>query len=111
MTFCTSSLGPAPPGATTNSDSGVTDLGKPLAALQAMAEVGMPLLVHGEVRRWGGCMQGRGRAVHAGAFFQAMWCAYVFGGEPPAGAQLKVLFGKAAPHWPRGLDEARCLLG
>ncbi|MGH8369944.1 MAG: dihydroorotase [Gammaproteobacteria bacterium] len=38
-----------PAGATTNSDSGVTDIGKPWAALQTMAEVGLPLLVHGEV--------------------------------------------------------------
>eukprot|EP00198_Chlamydomonas_reinhardtii_P010152 XP_001699489.1 dihydroorotase [Chlamydomonas reinhardtii] len=38
-----------PAGATTNSDSGVTDLNKPLAALKAMAEAGVLLLVHGEV--------------------------------------------------------------
>ena len=38
-----------PAGATTNSDSGVTHIYKPEAALRAMAEVGMPLLVHGEV--------------------------------------------------------------
>jgi dihydroorotase len=38
-----------PAGATTNSDSGVTDIGKPWAALETMAEVGLPLLVHGEV--------------------------------------------------------------
>lgn len=38
-----------PAGATTNSDSGVTDLLKCDAALQAMQEVGMPLLVHAEV--------------------------------------------------------------
>ncbi|HEX5339967.1 MAG TPA: amidohydrolase family protein, partial [Gammaproteobacteria bacterium] len=38
-----------PAGATTNADSGVTDIGKPWAALQTMAEVGLPLLVHGEV--------------------------------------------------------------
>jgi dihydroorotase len=38
-----------PAGATTNSDSGVTDIGKCLPALEAMAETGMPLLVHGEV--------------------------------------------------------------
>ncbi len=38
-----------PAGATTNSDSGVTHIYKPEAALKAMAEVGMPLLVHGEV--------------------------------------------------------------
>ncbi|MDO8301579.1 dihydroorotase [Lacisediminimonas sp.] len=38
-----------PAGATTNSDAGVSDLGKCVAALEAMQEVGMPLLVHGEV--------------------------------------------------------------
>jgi len=38
-----------PAGATTNSDSGVTDIAKCHAALEAMAEHGMPLLVHGEV--------------------------------------------------------------
>jgi dihydroorotase len=38
-----------PAGATTHSDSGVTDIGRCAAALDAMAEVGMPLLVHGEV--------------------------------------------------------------
>lgn len=38
-----------PAGATTNSDSGVTDIGKCAAVLEAMQEVGMPLLVHGEV--------------------------------------------------------------
>ncbi len=38
-----------PAGATTNSDSGVTDLTKVAPALNAMAESGMPLLVHGEV--------------------------------------------------------------
>ncbi|GIL74406.1 hypothetical protein Vretimale_2052 [Volvox reticuliferus] len=38
-----------PAGATTNSDSGVTDLTKPMAALKAMAEAGVLLLVHGEV--------------------------------------------------------------
>jgi dihydroorotase len=38
-----------PAGATTNSDSGVTDLRKPRAALEAMQAVGLPLLVHGEV--------------------------------------------------------------
>jgi len=38
-----------PAGATTNSDSGVTDIAKCHAALAAMEEVGMPLLVHGEV--------------------------------------------------------------
>ena len=38
-----------PAGATTNSDSGVTALEKIYPALEAMAEGGMPLLVHGEV--------------------------------------------------------------
>tara|TARA_R110001592_G_scaffold53784_4_gene164886 strand:+ start:13320 stop:14369 length:1050 start_codon:yes stop_codon:yes gene_type:complete len=38
-----------PAGATTNSQSGVTALEKIFPALEAMAEVGMPLLVHGEV--------------------------------------------------------------
>ncbi|WKE64636.1 dihydroorotase [Gallaecimonas kandeliae] len=38
-----------PAGATTNSDSGVTDLGKLDAVCAALAEQGMPLLVHGEV--------------------------------------------------------------
>jgi dihydroorotase len=38
-----------PAGATTNSDSGVTDIAKPRAALAAMQKVGLPLLVHGEV--------------------------------------------------------------
>ena len=38
-----------PAGATTNSASGVTDLAKVTAALQAMAHHGMPLCVHGEV--------------------------------------------------------------
>ncbi len=38
-----------PAGATTNSDSGVTDLAKCSPALEAMEEVGMPLLIHGEV--------------------------------------------------------------
>lgn len=38
-----------PAGATTNSDSGVTDLANCKAALQAMQEVGVPLLTHGEV--------------------------------------------------------------
>ena len=40
-----------PAGATTNSDAGVTDLEKTLSALEAMAEAGMPLCVHGEVTR------------------------------------------------------------
>lgn len=38
-----------PAGATTNSDSGVTDLKNCAEALNAMQEVGMPLLIHGEV--------------------------------------------------------------
>ena len=38
-----------PAGATTNSDSGVTDIRKCIDALEAMVEVGMPLLIHGEV--------------------------------------------------------------
>jgi len=38
-----------PAGATTNSDSGVTDIDNTLATLERMAELGMPLLVHGEV--------------------------------------------------------------
>ena len=38
-----------PAGATTNSDSGVSDIRKCDAVLEAMAAVGMPLLVHGEV--------------------------------------------------------------
>jgi dihydroorotase len=38
-----------PAGATTNSDSGVTDVRKPRAALEAMQELGLPLQVHGEV--------------------------------------------------------------
>ncbi len=38
-----------PAGATTNSDSGVTDIKNIYSVLEAMQEVGMPLLVHGEV--------------------------------------------------------------
>lgn len=38
-----------PAGATTNSDAGVSDLSKCAATLDVMQEVGMPLLVHGEV--------------------------------------------------------------
>ncbi|MFY0988869.1 dihydroorotase [Halomonas sp. C05BenzN] len=38
-----------PAGATTNSDSGVTDLANCDAAVGAMARLGIPLLVHGEV--------------------------------------------------------------
>ena len=40
-----------PAGATTNSDSGVTCTDKIAQALQAMQEVGMPLLIHGEVTK------------------------------------------------------------
>nr|WP_322939155.1 dihydroorotase [Pseudomonas sp. s4] len=40
-----------PAGATTNSDSGVTSIDKIFPALEAMAEVGILLLVHGEVTR------------------------------------------------------------
>lgn len=38
-----------PAGATTNSDSGVTDINKTYAALEAMEATGLPLLLHGEV--------------------------------------------------------------
>ena len=38
-----------PAGATTNSDSGVTDVGRCAAALAEMEKRGLPLLVHGEV--------------------------------------------------------------
>ncbi|MBT7307798.1 MAG: dihydroorotase [Gammaproteobacteria bacterium] len=38
-----------PAGATTNSDSGVTDVSHIYPTLEAMAEAGIPLLVHGEV--------------------------------------------------------------
>jgi dihydroorotase len=38
-----------PAGATTNSDAGVTDIKKTYKTLEAMQEVGMPFLVHGEV--------------------------------------------------------------
>lgn len=38
-----------PAGATTNSDSGVTDISKCYPALEAMQTHGLPLLVHGEV--------------------------------------------------------------
>lgn len=38
-----------PAGATTNSDSGVTELTKAYRAIAAMEESGMPLLLHGEV--------------------------------------------------------------
>lgn len=38
-----------PAGATTNSDSGVRDIEKVRAVLDMMAEIGMPLCIHGEV--------------------------------------------------------------
>jgi len=38
-----------PAGATTNSDSGVTDVERCHGAIEALAEAGMPLLIHGEV--------------------------------------------------------------
>jgi dihydroorotase len=38
-----------PAGATTNAEHGVTDVRRSLLTLEAMAEIGMPLLVHGEV--------------------------------------------------------------
>ncbi len=38
-----------PAGATTNADAGVTDILRCQATLEAMAEAGLPLLVHGEV--------------------------------------------------------------
>lgn len=38
-----------PAGATTNSDSGVTNIARCYAVLETMQQVGMPLLVHGEV--------------------------------------------------------------
>ncbi|UCE32635.1 MAG: dihydroorotase [Burkholderiales bacterium] len=38
-----------PAGATTNSDSGVTDIARPRAALEAMQQADLPLLLHGEV--------------------------------------------------------------
>lgn len=38
-----------PAGATTHSDAGVTEVSRCAPALEAMAELGMPLLVHGEV--------------------------------------------------------------
>lgn len=40
-----------PAGATTNSDSGVTDIKKLLPTMEAMQELGMPLLIHGEVTK------------------------------------------------------------
>lgn len=38
-----------PAGATTNSDSGVRDVSRVIPVLERMAEIGLPLLVHGEV--------------------------------------------------------------
>ena len=38
-----------PAGATTNSESGVKDIKKVMPVLETMAEIGMPLLIHGEV--------------------------------------------------------------
>ena len=38
-----------PAGATTNSESGVKDIEKIMPVLETMAEIGMPLLIHGEV--------------------------------------------------------------
>jgi len=38
-----------PAGATTNSDSGVKDIKKIIPVLETMTEIGMPLLIHGEV--------------------------------------------------------------
>ena len=38
-----------PAGATTNSESGVKDIKKVMPTLEIMAEIGMPLLIHGEV--------------------------------------------------------------
>jgi len=38
-----------PAGATTNSESGVKDIKKIMSVLEIMAEIGMPLLIHGEV--------------------------------------------------------------
>ena len=40
-----------PAGATTNSDQGVTDISLTTPVLEKMTELGMPLLVHGEVTR------------------------------------------------------------
>ena len=37
-----------PAGATTHSDAGVTDIGKTYPVLEALQEIGLPLLVHGE---------------------------------------------------------------
>jgi len=40
-----------PAGATTNSDSGVRDISKVMPVFEAMAEIGLPLCVHGEQMR------------------------------------------------------------
>ncbi len=40
-----------PAGATTNSDSGVTNIDKLFGVFETMSEVGLPLLLHGEVTR------------------------------------------------------------
>ena len=40
-----------PAGATTNSDSGITSLERIYPALECMAELGLPLLLHGEITR------------------------------------------------------------
>lgn len=40
-----------PAGATTNSDAGVTDISRTYGTLEKMAELGIPLCVHGEVTR------------------------------------------------------------
>ncbi|MEF9995425.1 MAG: dihydroorotase, partial [Burkholderiaceae bacterium] len=42
-----------PAGATTNSDSGVTSLAKCAKAIEALQDVGMPMLMHGEITRFG----------------------------------------------------------
>ena len=38
-----------PAGATTNSDAGVTDIAKIMPVLEVMQDIGLPLLIHGEV--------------------------------------------------------------
>ncbi len=38
-----------PAGATTNSDSGVKDINKIMGLLETMSDIGMPLLIHGEI--------------------------------------------------------------
>tara|TARA_R100000900_G_scaffold29754_1_gene23816 strand:- start:212899 stop:213945 length:1047 start_codon:yes stop_codon:yes gene_type:complete len=42
-----------PAGATTNSDSGVTDVQKVYPCLERMSELGLPLLIHGEITHTG----------------------------------------------------------